>query len=151
MMGRCWWVSGQNFQETARGVRCWLAYTGTSTGAMRTQPIACHTSWPLWTARRGLRCCIEKAGSALHGVASREHPGPGGDPGAALNTAPRYQPKGIGADTPAAHHLTRHRGATVGHPCPPMPTPCPNWPQLSCSVLCPVQPLLWGNGLGLPR
>ena len=74
----------------------------TSTGAARMWPIAHHTRWPPGTARRGLRCCVKKVGSASHGVASGEHPGPGGDPGAALNATPRYQPRGIGADTPAA-------------------------------------------------
>ena len=54
------------------------------------------------TARRGLRCCVEEAASAPHGVASGEHPGP------ALNTAPRHWPWGIGMDAPVAHHLACH-------------------------------------------
>ena len=131
MMGHCWWVSCLSFQETTHGVQYWPACTGTSTGAVRMWPIAHHTCWPPGTARRGLRCCVKKAGSALHGVASGEHPGPGGDPGAALNATPGYRPRGIGADTPVAHHLTCRGGATVGHPCPPLPTPCPSWPRLS--------------------
>ena len=131
MMWHCWWVSSQNYQETVHGVWCWLACTGTSTGATRMQPIACHTRWPPATARRGLRCCVEKASSVPSRVASGEHPGPGGDPGAALDAAPRHQPRGIGADTPMAHHLTCHQGATAEHPYPLMLTPCPSWPRLS--------------------
>ena len=94
-------------------------------------PIACHTCWPPGTARRGLRHCIKKASSAPHGVASGEHPGPGEDPGAALDATSGQWPRGIGVDTPTACHLTRHQGATVGHPYPPLLTPYPSWPQLS--------------------
>ena len=136
MMGHCWWVSSPSFQETACGVQCWLACTSTSTGAVRMQPIARHTHCPPGTARRGLRCCVERAGSALNGVASREHPGPGGDPGAALDATPGHWPRGIGAETPMAHHLTHHQGATVGDPYPLMLTPCPSWPWLS--TFCPM-------------
>ena len=93
--------------------------------------IARHTHWPPGTARRGLRSCIEVAGSAPHGVASGEHPGPGRDPGAALNATPRHQHRGIGMDAPTAHPLAHHRGATVGQPYPLMPMPCPSWPWLS--------------------
>ena len=50
-----------------------------------------------------MKCCIEGAGSAPHEVARGEHPGPGGDPGAALNATPRHQSRGIGMDTPMAH------------------------------------------------
>ena len=94
-----------------------------------------------------MRCCVEGAGSAPHEVARGEHPGPGGDPKAALDATPRHQPRGIGMDAPTAHppvclrgatveqpyppvHL---RGATVEQPYPPMPTPCPNWPRLLTS------------------
>ena len=105
------------------------ACTSTSTGATRTWPTAHHTRWPPGIARRGLRHCIEGAGSVPCGVASGEHPGPGGDPGAALDATPRCWPRGIGMDAPMAHPLVRHQGATAGQPYPL--TPCPSWPQLS--------------------
>ena len=126
MMGHCWWACGQNFQEAAHGVWCWLACTSTSTGDIMMWPIACHTHWPPRTARRGLGCCTGKAGWVPCGVVSGEHPGPGGDLGAALDTTPRYWPREIGINTPVAHHLACHQGATVEQPYPPMPTPCPN-------------------------
>ena len=55
----------------------------------------------------------------LHGVATRMHPGPGGeDQGAAPGTTPGHQVIGVGADTPAAPHPSCHQGATVGNPFP---------------------------------
>ena len=39
----------------------------------------------------------------LGGAATREHPGPGEDPGAAPGITPGCQVLGIGVDTPAAH------------------------------------------------
>ena len=151
MIGHCWWAGSRNFQGTAHGVWCWVACTSTSTRATRMWPIAHHTHWPPGTARRGLRCCIEGAGSAPHWVASGEHPGPGGDPGAALNAAPRHWPRGIGMDAPMAHPLAHHQGTNVGQPYPLMSTPCPSWLRLSTFHPCPVQPLLQGNGPGLPQ
>ena len=91
---------------------------------------------PLGIARRGLRHFIEREGSALCGVASGEHPGPGGGPGAALDATPGHWSRGVGAGTPTAHHLTHCQGATTGDPHPPMPTPCPSWPLLS--MFCPM-------------
>ena len=38
----------------------------------------------------------------------------------------RSRSREIGMSTPMAHHLARHRDATVGQPYPSMPTPCPN-------------------------
>ena len=133
MMGHCWWACDLSFQETAHGVPCWLASTRTCTGAAMTWPTACHIRWPLGTARSRLRCFIRREGLALCGVASGEHPGPGGGPGAALDTTPGHQPKGVGAGTPTACHLTCHQVATTGDPHPLMPTPCPSWAQLSTS------------------
>ena len=80
------------------------------------------------------------AGSAPHKAAGGEHPGPGGGPEAALDTAPRHRPGGIVMDVPMAHppvhlqdvtveqpHPPVHlQGATAEQPHPPMPTPCPN-------------------------
>ena len=84
-----------------------------------------------WDSRRGLRHFVKREGSALCGVASGEHPSPGGGPGEALDAPPGHQPKGVGAGTPTACHLTCCQGATTGDPHPPMLTPCPSWPQLS--------------------
>ena len=55
-------------------------------------PTACLTHWPPGIARRGLKHCGVREGSALRGVASGEHLHPGGDPGAALDAAPRHWP-----------------------------------------------------------
>ena len=136
MMGYCWWACDQSFQETIHGILCWPASTSTFTGAAMMRPTARHIRWPLGTARSGLRHFMGREGSALCGVASGEYPGPEGGPRAALDAAPRQWPKGVGAGTSVAHHLTHHLIATVGDPHPLMPTPCPSWPQLSMS--CPM-------------
>ena len=47
-----------------------------------TQPTALHICWSLGIASSGLRHFVRREGSALCGVASGEHPGPGGGPGA---------------------------------------------------------------------
>ena len=52
-----------------------------------------------------MRHCVEGAGSAPREAARGEHPGPGGGLEAALDTAPRHRPGGIGMDTQAAQPL----------------------------------------------
>ena len=111
------------------------------------QPTACHIRWPLGIARSRLRHFIGREGSALCGGASREHPGPGG-PGATLDAAPGHRPKGIGAGTPMACHLTQV--ATMGDPHPPMSTPCPSWPQLSMFHCMPILATPAGEWPGPP-
>ena len=145
MMGHYWWACGPSFQETAHGVLCCPASTSTFTGAAMMWPTACHIRWPLGIARSGLRHFIRRQGSALCGVANREHPGPGTGPGAALDATPRHQPKGIGVGTPAACHLTCRQVATVGDPHPPLPTPCPSWSWLSTFCPMPVLATLVGE------
>ena len=63
-------------------------------------------------------CFIERENWTLHGVPTREHPGPGEDPGAAPGATPGCWLLGIGVDTPAACHPTCHQGATAGNPYP---------------------------------
>ena len=58
----------------------------------------------------------------LHGVDISKDPGPG----VVLDTAPGHWPRGIGVDTPVAHHLTHHQNAAAGHPCALMPTLLPS-------------------------
>ena len=57
---------------------------------------------------RGLRHFAEREDWALHGAATRMHPSPGEDPGAAPSITPECLVLGIGVDTPAAPHPTCH-------------------------------------------
>ena len=82
-------------------------------------PTVCHIHKPHGIVNRGPRCFTKREDGALHGMATRMHPGAGGeDPGAAQGAAPGHRVIGIGVNTPAASHPTCPQGATVGNPYP---------------------------------
>ena len=150
IMGHCWWGGDLSYLGTASGAPYWWTPSSTFTGATMMWPIACHIHKPLGIVRRGPRCFTGREDWALGRAATREHPGPGEDPGVTPDITPGCQVLGIGANTPAAHHPTRCQDATVGNPYPQVPIPCPSSPQPSTFWPMPSLATRQGDGQGLP-
>ena len=106
MTGHCWWGGDLSYPGTTSGALCWRAPSSTSTGAAMMWPTV-HCTHLVGLSgedrgtlpRGGIGCCEEQPQESIQVQVF---------PGAAPGAAPGCQVLGIGADTPAAHHPTRH-------------------------------------------